>query len=226
MPTTTPELKPARDVRTELVRLMRATLADRRNWTYRAVRPLSVPPFWRPGQHVVADCSKAVQYLCRWSGAPDPMGNQWGEWGNSTTLAVRLQHLPNPGQLLAGDVVTFGPAGTKHAAMVLEPAFDPLLWSFGHQGAPNTYRLSEDRRVKQYLRLPVPPTPVPDVTALRRRTDWFAWAAWRLGEGDWAIYGPMNAGVRPNVPRMISPAWWARWVLFIAARKKPNEATT
>jgi hypothetical protein len=211
----------AKNVRQELERLMRATIADRAHWDYRAVRPLPVPPTWQPGQHVVGDCSKGVQYLCKWAGAPDPMGNDWDVWGNSTTLAAHLEHLLVPAVLRPGDVVTFGPSGTQHAAMVLEPGLDPLLWSFGHQGAPNTYRLSEDRREHQLLRLPVAyaaATP----NELRAKTGYWSWLAWRLGEQAWQPYGPKNAKVRPNVPRMIPADWWAKWVLFLAARKKPN----
>jgi hypothetical protein len=60
-------------VRAALVKTMSATAADEaahRDWTYDAIRPMPVPAAWKPGQRVIGDCSKGVQYMCRWSGAP------------------------------------------------------------------------------------------------------------------------------------------------------------
>lgn len=218
----------SKDIRAELARLMQATLADEtahHDWSYHAVRPMSVPPTWNPGQQVVGDCSKGVQYLCRWAGAPDPMANHFAPYGNSQTLWVTLQHLSSPGELFVGDIVTFGHDGNEHAAMVLERGADPLLWSFGHQGAPNSYRLSWDRREHQYLRLPAPayvPTPQ---DKLRSRTGWFSWVAWRQGEGDWLHYGVSNKKVRPAVPILIPPLWWVRLGKFLAARNNGDQPT-
>lgn len=217
------------NIRAELARLMRATLADQaefHSWAYHAVRPMPVPATWHPVQFVRGDCSKGVQYLCRWAKAPDPMGSDYGPYGNSQTLWLKLRHLYGPGEMKVGDVVTFGRDGSEHAAMVLEPGSDPLLWSFGHQGAPNTYRLSQDRRPKQYLSLGLPDVVNTPGDNLRARTGWFAWVAWRLGEGDWSRYGKANANVRPNVPRVIPAGWWRRYLIFLRNRKRGNESTT
>lgn len=213
------------DIRNQLEALMKATLADEvahRDWTYEAIRPMPVPATWHPGQHVVGDCSKGVQYLCKWAGAPDPMHNNFGVYGNSQTLWLCLQHLDNPNQLQIGDIVTFGFHGDEHATMVLQPSDDPILWSFGHQGAPNTYHLSYDRRPSQYLGIPLPayiPTPIEKLKAM---TGWFAWVAWRLGEGDWKPYGKTNTKVRPNVPVLIPVEWWKALSQFLLNRKKGN----
>lgn len=213
------------DYRKAIAALMNATVADEHahgDWTYRAVRPMWVPPSWKPGQHVEGDCSKGVQFLSRWVGLPDPMGEGYGPYGNSQTLWSRLQHLDNASELLVGDVVTFGPDGADHAARVLEPGADPLLWSFGHQGAPNTYRLSTDHRAHQFLRVPMPtyiPTPA---DRLRAKTGWFAWVAWKLGEGDWKGHGKANRKVRPNVPRLVPLSWWKRYAAFLKNRKHAN----
>lgn len=212
------------DKRAVLDRLMRQTLEDSAHWTYRAVRPCAVPQTWHPSQPIVADCSKGVEFLCRWAEIPDPMHGSYGPWGNSATLAACLPHLGSTAALAIGDIVTFGPGGSSHAAMVLEPAPDPLLWSFGHQGAPNTYRLSEDSREYQLLRLPDPvPPPSPEV-ALRKMTGYWAWLKWSLGEGEWRDYGGSAKGVRPNVPRRIPAAWWVQRKRFLLARKKGNDA--
>ena len=45
---------------------------------------------------------------------------------------------------------------------------------------------------------------------LRAQAGWSAWAAWRLGESGWKAYGPANPSVRPHVPELIPPTWWAR----------------
>lgn len=212
-------------MRVELERLMRATLADEAahaTWAYREVRPCPVPASWKPAQRVWGDCSKGVQFLCHWAGGPDPMGEGFGPWGNSQTLWLQLQHLASAVELQLGDVVTFGQDGDQHAAMVLEPGDDPLLWSFGREGAPDTYRLSQDGRPAQYLRYPVPAYVPTSIPALRARTGWFAWMAWYQGEGDWRHYGPRDIAVRPNVPKRIPLAWWRRRVRFLLRRKSAH----
>lgn len=58
---------------------------------------------------------------------------------------------------------------------------------------------------------------------LRKRTGFYSWVAWRLGEGDWKPYGPLNAKVRPAVPANIvlrRPTWFPRLSAFLAARSR------
>lgn len=215
------------DYRTNLHDLMARTLADRAHWHYRAVRPCHVPTQWSEGQSVTADCSKAYQMLCRWAGIHhDPMNRGWDPWGNSSTLAAAMEHLLAPSSLLVGDCVTVGPGGRIHAAMVMEPGLDPVMWSFGHQGAPNTYRLSADHRwPKQYLHLAVPVyTPTPE-DRLRAMTGYWAWLQWTLGEGSWRPYQRFDKTVRPNVPRLIPPSWWRLRVQYMLDRRRGNKPT-
>jgi hypothetical protein len=224
MPTTTPGLSPARKL---LHELMLETLADSRHWDYRAIRPQTIPPSWVKGKHVDSDCSDGVRMLCRWAGVTDdPAGNHYGPYGNSSSIWAHLHHVTTAAQLEVGDIVVFGTMGKDHAAAVLDPGPDPLLWSDGHQGAPNTYRLSVDRRVKTYCKLAIADVPPTPQDKLRAQTDFYAWVAWRLGEGPWLHYGPMNPHVRPNVAKVISPLWWARWRQFIANRHTGDKATT
>src|SRR4051812_20205406 len=109
-----------KDVRAELKRLMTATANDRAHWHYHAIRPITPPATWKSGQAVTADCSKGVQDLCRWAGAPNPMGGAWDGYGNSQTIWSHLQHLSNASQLEIGDLVTFGRNGEEHVVMVFE----------------------------------------------------------------------------------------------------------
>lgn len=219
-----------KDLRVVGQKLMYDILADEaknHNWTYYAVRPMPIPASpYVPGRSIVGDCSKGVQYINHWAGVlNDPMGMGWGPNGNSQTLWTNLQHLDHASQLQVMDIVTFGHNGEEHAASVLEAGLDPLLWSFGHQGAPNSYRLSQDKREKQFLLNPIAvyvPTPQ-DV--LRAKTTWFAWVAWKLGEGDFRHYGPEDKTVRPNVPKKVPAGWWVRYAQFLANRKKANKPT-
>ena len=212
-------------VRQQLVDLMQATIADeaaRHDWTYAAVRPLPTPAKpWRPGMKVRGDCSRGVQWLCWWTGAPNPMGGPYTEYGNSQTIWSNLQHVDTAADLEPGDIITFGAWGSAHATMVLAAGADPLLWSFGHQGAPESYRLSQDGRPHQLCKLPVVFVPTPD-DRLRAMTGWFAWVAWRLGEGDWRHKAPRDPRVRPHVPTLIPAVWWFRFAQFLANRKGAN----
>ncbi len=214
-------LAPARQ---RLLTLMQATIADEQanhSWTYAEVRPLATPVRpWKPKMKVRGDCSKGVQWLAWWAKAPDPMQNGFGPYGNSQTIWSVLHPVDTPAELEVGDLVTFGYNGNKHAAMVMEPGPDPLLWSFGHQGAPDAYRLSQDKRPHQLRKLPVPDPPPSPQEKLRAMTGWFSWVAWRLGEGPWKPYGALSKAVRPAVPKLIPPLWWGRLAQFLADRKK------
>lgn len=220
------------DIRAKMHQLMIETLADEskfHDWTYRAVRPMYVPPHWAPGQRVLGDCSKGCQYLTFWAQGPDPMGMNFGPYGNSATMCHHLQHLSDPRRLKTGDFITMGIAGSEHATCVIiaDPIHgDPLLWSFGHQGTPNSYRRSQDRRPQQFLLNPVPTYVPTHADILRSKTGYFSWVAWKLGEGDWYGYDAANSKVRPNVPKLIPTVWWRHYALFLAGRKKGDKATT
>lgn len=217
------------DYRARLHTLMKQTVADEQahhNWTYAPYRPEGMPrrPY-QNGQKVRADCSKGVQFLCWWAGCPnDPMGLHYGPYGNSSTLAMHLHHLDRASALKVGDIVTFGPGGNEHAAMVMAAGSDPLLWSNGHQGAPNTYRLSYDRRQHQFLHNPVPVYLMTAADRLRAKTGFWSWVQWREGEGAWRHYPPLTKSVRPHVPLVIPPYWWARWRKIVANRNAANES--
>lgn len=211
--------------REKLVALMRSTLNDNEHWDYRAIRPLYVYPTYRKGMHVNSDCSFGCKLLCKWAGVrDDPTGENYTGYGNSSSIATHLRHVEHASDLEPGDIVTSGSDGANgHAAMVLVPGNDPLMWSDGHEGAPNTYRLSADTRRKIFCRLNVGPWKRTKADILRSKTGYWSWLQWSLGEGDWRKYPPFAEKVRPNVPEKISKAWWNRRKKFLAARSEGNK---
>jgi GH24 family phage-related lysozyme (muramidase) len=140
-PTPKKHLQPSK--RDLLHAYMTATAGNPYSWNYREVRPLGMPPKLAHG--INADCSFGVKILCDWAGVPDPTGGNYDGFGNSVSIFHHLPHVTKA-QAKTGDILVFGPNGEWHATMILEPGADPLLWSHGHQGAPNLYRLSQDKR--------------------------------------------------------------------------------
>lgn len=215
-------------IRASMKTRMTQTVNDNTNWTYRAVRPLSVPLTWKKGQHVVSDCSKGAQYLACWAGAPDPMRNDYGPYGNSTTIWLNLPHI-SLAQAQTGDPVVFGP--DKHVTVIYEVGKTPATtkcWNMGTQGQPVfrtlQYEIDGHRRIPwQVCQLMPTPRPTP-ADKLQKETGFYAWVAWRLGEGHWRKYGSSNPKVRPAVPRLIPPRWWRDYLSFLRARDKGNES--
>jgi hypothetical protein len=223
-------------IRGQMHTLMRETLAEEarlRDWTYAAIRPMPVPPIFVYGRAKRSDCSKGCQYLAKWGGAPDPMGRGFDAYGNSTTMTILLDHLDHLGELKVGDYVTFGYYGEDHAAAVMAlvhdrdgHVVDVILWSDGHQGAPNEYRLSWDHRYRRLLRNPIP-HPLTPMEKLRAKTGFWAWVQWRKGTGAWRGHGKRNKKVRPNIPRTIPARWWKRYAaIFLIHNRGANPATT
>lgn len=202
---------------------MARTVADRANWTYAAVRPEPVPSSWKKGQEVRADCSKGVQFLCKWAGMLDPMRENYGPYGNSTTIWLNLKHISFSEQRV-GDIVVFGP--DKHACMIYEAGGDPTVWNMGEQGQPALKKLSQEiagHPGVRYWLCQVAPPPKPSVKdELRAEKGFYAWVAWKLGEGQWKPYGPADPTVRPNVSRRIPLRWWLDYRKFLANREKGN----
>ncbi len=220
--------------RQRLVELMGATVADQThhsNWRYRAVRPQAIPPHYIPAGYVEADCSDGCRDLCRWANIPDPAGNVYAPYGNSSSIWAHLPHI-SLSEADPGDIVTFGYRyGEKHAAMLWERtgtgAYDWTVWNHGRPGQPQKRTLMQEVQAHAGMsvtccRIPVvdpPPTPQ---DRLRAMTGFYAWVAWRLGEGPWRKHKPRDPEVRPNVPAIVSPAWWVRLQQFLLNRKKAN----
>jgi hypothetical protein len=69
------------------------------------------------------------------------MKTNYGPYGNSSSLWDNGRHIEQK-QIHKGDVVTFGPGGETHAAIVIEVADDPVCASFGRPGAPEIVTVS------------------------------------------------------------------------------------
>lgn len=220
-------------IRSGLQKLARETLGDEaahHDWTYELVRPEPVPPSWKPGQKVKGDCGKGCQYLSKWEGhVLDPMGRDFDPYGNSTSICLNLEHLDSLSQVKVGDYVTFGISGDDHAALVIglirrnRQIVDLELWSFGHEGAPDTYLLSQDTREHQLLRLHLAAHTQTPEDVLRAKTGFWAWRQWRLGSGAWRGYGKHNKNVRPDVPRRIPAKWWVH-LAHTVVKARPRRA--
>lgn len=222
-------------IRGQMRKMMKATLAEEaalHNYVYEAIRPIWVPKTYLRGGRKVFDCSKGAQYVARISDAPDPMGRNWDGYGNSTTMTIHLHRLDHIGEVKVGDYVTFGYYGQDHATVVMGlikdsagRVVDLLLWSDGHPGAPDDYRLSYDRRYRHFLRNPIPHT-LTAVEKLRAKTGFWAWVQWRRGTGAWRGHGKANPKVRPNVPKRIPLVWWQRYALLFAKHNRGANAPT
>ena len=202
------------------------------NWSYRAVRPQQIISTY-VGQHVDADCSDGVRDLARVVGVKDdPAGNDYAPYGNSSSIWVHLHHIDLK-DVQPGDIGTFGfYAGEKHAFMFWEKYgtgdYDWYVWNMGAPGQPIKSTLVNEISFHRGMTLTcchlnAPPLPVSPEQELRNKTGFYAWVAWRLGEGPWKSYGKLNSAVRPNVPTLIPPTWWTRLGQFLLARKKPNK---
>lgn len=227
--------------RQRLQALMKQTVDDQirfRNWTYAAVRPQEIIRTYSNLVRVYADCSDGCRDLARLAGVPDdPAGTNYASYGNSRSIWLHLHHAPSTIGAQTGDIFTFGfYSGEKHACMAFDVTdqADPLCWNLGTQGQPAFKRLSHEIVGHRGMHvtlcvLNLPPDPPPThEDKLRAMTGWYAWVAWKLGEGvtTWKPYGPANAKVRPAVPRVIPPIWWRDLSRFLLARKRGDKATS
>jgi hypothetical protein len=162
-------------LRKRVHRVMCATVGNPYHWTYWAVRPSKLPKSrltenaWKTLATLQAalrkltsgakwDCSFGVKSVFYLAGVEDdPTGEGWGAWGNSSTTYDHLPKAPGLDNALrpsapdlarckVGWIVLVGQDGAEHMAAIMESGPDPLLWSFGHEGAPDSYLLSADAR--------------------------------------------------------------------------------
>lgn len=220
--------------RTRAIALMGRTVTDQAahgNARYRAVRPQTILRSYN-GQQWEADCSDGCRDIaCIVGVKDDPAGNGYATYGNSSSIWAHLHHI-SLSQAEPADICTFGYYGGEHHALMLwektglgEHDWD--VWNMGAPGQPVRHRLVDEIAYHAGMtmtccRLNVvdpPPTPQDE---LRAHTGFYAWVAWRLGEGPWKPYGPTNATVRPNVPTVIPATWWRDLSRFLLNRKKPN----
>lgn len=158
-----------------LHRLMVATAGNPYHWTYNLVRPLTLPKTrvpeiaWKTNKTLAVALERRIEGYrsdCSWGAktlfwlvgcADDPTGQKWSGYGNSSSIYAHLSkrfglnnsYHPSPADLArckVGDIGVVGVNGKDHVWVVMEAGENPLVWSDGHQGAPNTYRVLDDAR--------------------------------------------------------------------------------
>lgn len=144
------------DQRQHLAAVMRWTAAKNAQIHYSQARPMSAihlteqqtVDLFAAGHSITMDCSGGVTQLCKWAGLSDPNGLNYDGYGFTGTLLSnkQLQHYTDPSKAGVGAIVVFGPGTGEHAAMVLEPGRDPLIWSHGSEAGPLLLRLSEEQK--------------------------------------------------------------------------------
>lgn len=107
--------------------------AAEHNFVYDYTRPLTLTEKmpWK------GDCSWWVKW-CFWRAGclVDPTGAGWGHWGNSSSIYARSQHVP-ASKVRPADIVTYGPGGDDHAALVVSVTGSLIMCSsMGEQGQP------------------------------------------------------------------------------------------
>ncbi len=119
-------------------------IAHRDRIHYAEVRPIPVglAPHHLP---FITDCSGFATLMAKWSGNPDPNGNDFDGDGYTGTMLKHLPHIPFS-ETLRGDLTVFGAFPGIHVVVMLiggrlRP--DPPVASHGGPGDPNRYRLSE-----------------------------------------------------------------------------------
>lgn len=160
-----------------------------------------------------------------------PLVETYKSAGVELTLARAIQlgwvvTVPQPGDLV---VFTF-----SHIGFVDEVHPSYLITIEGNTGSTGAvsdstsggdgvYRKARSLSlVRAYIRVPGTVKRVDGkypARVLVTRKGYFAFAAWRLGEGDWKGYGRKNAAVRPSIPKRVPLKWFARLVKQLAARK-------
>lgn len=235
MPTKTPEPQLAR---IRIVDLIEKTCADQKvhgHDVYGFFRPQTIPSVYVDGMKLILDCSDYCRFICRAAGVnEDPAGNGWADFGNSSSIWAHLPHIDLK-DAQAGDIVTFGYSmGEKHACILYRKDPKSGQWqvgNFGRQGEPAIKWLADEQANHRGMTMtvcriavpvPSPPPPTPQ-DKLRAETGFYAWVAWKLGEGQWKKYGPADKTVRPNVPAVISLVWWKRYAVFVANRNRGNK---
>lgn len=113
-------------------------------------------------------------------------------------------------------VLSLGPAG--YLCRTVEGNTGSGSIDEGDGVYPRTRLLSRSRTI--FYRVPgmVEVSPLTPRPMLLRKTGYWSWVQWRLGEGAWKGYGPRNAQVRPDVPARISPVWFRLLAAFLKRR--------
>ena len=130
--------------RQTMVECCTCAVKNRTEITYAEVRPIPVnlPKFHLP---FTTDCSGFVTMMAKWSGNPDPNGNDFDGQGYTGTMMSHLPHIALH-QTLRGDLVVFGAYPGLHVVALLDGGnhdSNPPVASHGGPGDPNRFLLSD-----------------------------------------------------------------------------------
>ena len=132
------------DYRQSMVDDCHWAIEHRSNIHYGQVRPIPVnlPKFSLP---FTTDCSGFVTMMAKWSGNPDPNGNDFDGQGYTGSMLGHLPHIPRD-RTWRGDLVVFGAYPGVHVVVLLAGGSresDPPVVSHGGPDGPERYPLSE-----------------------------------------------------------------------------------
>src|ERR1019366_2473866 len=128
------------DCRLQVVKWAREGVIDedtKQEFVYAEIRPIDF--VWK--KPIRIDCSGYCISVYHQAGAHDPSGNNFNGSGNSDSLFAKGKHI-TLGELMGGDLITFGPGGSVHAVIALEGGSNPLCASMGQQGDPSLVNLN------------------------------------------------------------------------------------
>ncbi len=116
------------------------------------------------GEHLMFDCSGAIECIYKWAGLKDPSGFGYRVQGFTGSMLAHLPHYTDASRTRVGAIVIFGPATGEHGAVVMAKdtanGDDPLLFSHGARGVSGPIRLHREQRFHD------PPVTFLDVSGL------------------------------------------------------------
>lgn len=114
------------------------------------------------------------------------------------------------------------PAGRDALGELIHEAFKLKgreIFVKGHTEAPNPAGSTEcpGKELLAYIHAKGWKDPKPPV--FRYPRNFYIWAAWYLGEGEFAEHGRRYMPLRPNVPKLLTPAYWTALKHYLKTRQ-------
>ena len=134
--------KPNAGVRERMVSWSLWGVANSAEIHYKETRPIPVGDLWGT-LPFTTDCSGSTTLYARWSGAPDPNGNDFNGSGNTMEMLAHLKQI-TPDRAQIGDLVVYGgDPKVQHVVVIVETGSDPTVASHGNEDGPHKLPLSQ-----------------------------------------------------------------------------------